>query len=177
MLVLQAEHNVLMHPFHMLGVAGVFGGALFSAMHGSLVTSSLVRETTEIESQNGGYRFGQEEETYNIVAAHGYFGRLIFQYASFNNSRALHFFLGAWPVVGIWLASLAVACFAFNLNGFNFNHSVLDSQGKVLNTWADVINRANLGIEAMHERNVHNFPLDLASTESTPVNLVAPQIG
>merc|ERR1712087_430672 len=27
-----------------------------------------------------------------------YFGRLIFQYASFNNSRALHFFLGAWPV-------------------------------------------------------------------------------
>jgi hypothetical protein len=47
MFVFQAEHNILMHPFHMLGVAGVFGGALFSAMHGSLVTSSLVRETTE----------------------------------------------------------------------------------------------------------------------------------
>ena len=47
MLVFQAEHNILMHPFHMLGVAGVFGGSLFSAMHGSLVTSSLVRETTE----------------------------------------------------------------------------------------------------------------------------------
>jgi photosystem II P680 reaction center D1 protein len=45
MLVLQAEHNVLMHPFHMLGVARVFSGALFSAMHGSLVTSSLARET------------------------------------------------------------------------------------------------------------------------------------
>ena len=52
-------------------------------MHGSLVTSSLVRETTETESQNYGYKFGQEEETYNIAAAHGYFGRLI-QYASFN---------------------------------------------------------------------------------------------
>ena len=25
-LVFQAEHNILMHPFHMLGVAGVFGG-------------------------------------------------------------------------------------------------------------------------------------------------------
>ena len=24
MLVFQAEHNILMHPFHMLGVAGVF---------------------------------------------------------------------------------------------------------------------------------------------------------
>jgi hypothetical protein len=70
---------------------------LFSAMHGSLVTSSLIRETTENESANEGYRFGQEEETYNIVAAHGYFGRLIFQYASFNNSRSLHFFLAAWP--------------------------------------------------------------------------------
>ncbi|KAL5647023.1 hypothetical protein ACJX0J_000128 [Zea mays] len=102
MIVFQAEHNILMHPFHMLGVAGVFGGSLFSAMHGSLVTSSLIRETTENESANEGYKFGQEEETYNIVAAHGYFGRLIFQYASFNNSRSLHFFLAAWPVVGIW---------------------------------------------------------------------------
>jgi hypothetical protein len=46
-------------------------------MHGSLVTSSLIRETTENESANEGYRFGQEEENYNIVAAHGYFGRLI----------------------------------------------------------------------------------------------------
>jgi hypothetical protein len=24
MIVFQAEHNILMHPFHMLGVAGVF---------------------------------------------------------------------------------------------------------------------------------------------------------
>eukprot|EP01037_Dinobryon_pediforme_P025826 gene25826-28126_t len=58
----------------MAGVAGVFGGSLFSAMHGSLVTSSLIRETAEGDSINYGYKFGQEEETYNIVAAHGYFG-------------------------------------------------------------------------------------------------------
>jgi photosystem II P680 reaction center D1 protein len=162
MIVFQAEHNILMHPFHMLGVAGVFGGSLFSAMHGSLVTSSLIRETTENESANAGYRFGQEEETYNIVAAHGYFGRLIFQYASFNNSRSLHFFLAAWPVVGIWFTSLGLSTMAFNLNGLNFNQSVVDSQGRVINTWADIINRANLGMEVMHERNAHNFPLDLA---------------
>ncbi|RVW87844.1 Photosystem II protein D1 [Vitis vinifera] len=108
MIVFQAEHNILMHPFHMLGVAGVFGGSLFSAMHGSLVTSSLIKETTENESANAGYRFGQEEETYNIVAAHGYFDQLIFQYASFNNSRSLHFFLAAWPVVGIWFRQLSI---------------------------------------------------------------------
>lgn len=176
MIVFQAEHNILMHPFHMMGVAGVFGGALFAAMHGSLVTSSLLKETTESESANYGYKFGQEEETYNIVAAHGYFGRLIFQYASFNNSRSLHFFLAAWPVVGIWFAALGISTMAFNLNGFNFNQSILDSQGHGIDTWADIINRANLGIEVMHERNAHNFPLDLAAAEAQPIAFAAPVI-
>ncbi len=177
MLVFQAEHNILMNPLHMLGVAGVFGGALFSAMHGSLVTSSLIRETSEEISQNYGYKFGQEEETYNITAAHGYFGRLIFQYASFNNSRSLHFFLAAFPVIGIWCAALGVSTMAANLNGFNFNQSIQSSEGHVVNTWADILNRANLGFEVIHERNTHNFPLDLASTGSTEIALTAPVIG
>jgi hypothetical protein len=43
---------------------------------------------------------------------HGYFGRLIFQYASFNNSRALHFFLALWPVLGIWLTSMGISTMA-----------------------------------------------------------------
>ncbi|MBE9224391.1 photosystem II q(b) protein [Phormidium sp. LEGE 05292] len=176
MIVFQAEHNILMHPFHQLGVIGVFGGALFSAMHGSLVTSSLIRETSENESANYGYKFGQEEETYNIVAAHGYFGRLIFQYASFNNARSLHFVLAAWPVIGIWFAALGISSMAFNLNGFNFNQSVLDAEGRGINTWADIINRASLGIEVMHERNAHNFPLDLAAVDMQPVALAAPVI-
>ncbi|XP_025669983.1 photosystem II protein D1-like [Arachis hypogaea] len=110
----------------MLGIAGAFGSSLFSAMHGSLVTSRLIRKTTENESANEDYRFGQEEEIYNIVAAHGYFRRLIFQYASFNNSRSLYFFLAAWPIVGIWFTAL------------------VNSQGCVINTWTDIINRANL---------------------------------
>jgi hypothetical protein len=32
----------------------------------------------------------------------------------------------------------------------------------LINSWADIINRADLGMEVMHERNAHNFPLDLA---------------
>jgi photosystem II P680 reaction center D1 protein len=72
---------------------------------------------------------------------------------------------------------MGISTMAFNLNGFNFNQSVLDAQGRVLNTWADVLNRANLGMEVMHERNAHNFPLDLAAAESTPVALQAPAIG
>ena len=162
MLVFQAEHNILLHPFHIAGVAGVFGGSLFSAMHGSLVTSSLLAETSGDSSLNAGYIFGQVTETYSISAAHGYFGRLILQYASFNNSRSLHFFLGAWPVVGIWLTALGVSTMAFNLNGLNFNQSVVDTNGHLINSWADIMNRADLGMEVMHERNAHNFPLDIA---------------
>merc|ERR1719265_1565299 len=60
MLVFQAEHNILMHPFHVMGVAGVFGGSLFSAMHGSLVTSSVLSETANGLSVNVGYNFGHK---------------------------------------------------------------------------------------------------------------------
>ena len=57
------------------------------------------------------------------------------------------------------------------------DRSVVDANGKIVPTWGDVLNRANLGMEVMHERNAHNFPLDLASTESTEVALTAPTIG
>ena len=66
---------------------------------------------------------------------------------------------------------------AFNLNGFNFNQSVVDVNGKIIPTWADVLNRANLGFEVMHERNAHNFPLDLAAVDQRSVALTAPTIG
>ena len=62
-------------------------------------------------------------------------------------------------------------------NGFNFNQSVIDSQGRVLNTWADILTRAGLGMEVMHERNAHNFPLDLATAKTTEVALTAPTVG
>jgi photosystem II P680 reaction center D1 protein len=54
----------------------------------------------------------------------------------------------------------------------NFNQSIVDTQGRVINTWADIINRANLGIEVMHERNAHNYPLDLALYENNNFNVL-----
>jgi photosystem II P680 reaction center D1 protein len=43
---------------------------------------------------------------------------------------------------------------AFNLNGLNFNQSLcLIVKVVLINTWADVLNRAGLGMEVMHERN------------------------
>jgi photosystem II P680 reaction center D1 protein len=43
-------------------------------------------------------------------------------------------------LAGIWFTALGISTMAFNLNGFNFNQSVVDSQGRVINTWADIIN-------------------------------------
>ena len=62
------------------------------------------------------------------------------------------------------ILSLFQSCpsLAFNLNGFNFNESIIDPSGHLINSWADIMNRADLGMELMHERNAHNFPLDLA---------------
>ena len=51
---------------------------------------------------------------------------------------------------------------AFNLNGLNFNQSIVDNNGQLINSWADLVNRADLGMEVMHERNAHNFPLDIS---------------
>jgi photosystem II P680 reaction center D1 protein len=87
MLVFQAEHNILMHPFHMAGcVAGVFwifilcNARIFSnfSLTVKLLKVNLLTMVINLD----------KKKKYNIVAAHGYFGRLIFQYASFNNSRS-----------------------------------------------------------------------------------------
>lgn len=171
MLAFQANHNILMHPLHMLGVAGIFGGALLAATHGSLVTSSLIRETTNEESINAGYKFGQKEVTYNLLAGHvGYLGRLLIPSLAMRNHRAIHFLLAALPTIGIWCAALGISTMSFNLNGFNFNQSILDSHGHPIYTDADLINRANLGLRAMHAPNTHHFPLVLAGGEAVSIS-------
>ena len=167
MITFQADHNILMHPFHMLGVAGVFGGAVLSSLHGSLVTSSLIRETSENESPNAGYRFGQAKDTYNLFAGHGgFWGRLTIPSFAFRTKRSIHLWLAIFPTVCIWFSALGVSSMAFNLNGFNFNHSVVDSSGAAIPTYADIVNQANLGFQAMHSPNAHHFPLLLATLES-----------
>ena len=108
---------------------------------------------------NVGYLFGQEDETYTISAQQHMviLVVLLLNLSSFNNSRSLHFFLGGWPVIGIWFTALGVSTMAFNLNGFNFNECNQPT-GHLILSWADIMNRADLGMELMHERNAHNFP-------------------
>jgi len=37
--------------------------------------------------------------------------------------------------VGIWLIALGINTMIFNLNGFNFNQFIVDSEGRVINTY------------------------------------------
>ena len=80
---------------------------------------------------------------------------------------------GYWPVICLWLIAVGVSTLPWHLT--YVNQSILDSEGRIISTWADIVNRANLGMEVMHERNAHNFPLDLASTDDEFFLLVADQ--
>ena len=88
----KAEHNILMHPFHMLGVAGVFGGSLFSRCtvhwlppHWFVKPLRLSPRTTVTSSV--------KKKRPTTSSPHGYFGRLIFQYGFVQQLTFLHFFL------------------------------------------------------------------------------------
>ncbi|KAF9603796.1 hypothetical protein IFM89_037930 [Coptis chinensis] len=67
---------------------------------------------------------------------------------------------GAWLVVGIWFLALGINTMAFNLNGFNFNQSVVDSQGGVINMRYH--QPLTLVWKLCMSVMLRNFPLDLA---------------
>lgn len=167
MFLFQAEHNILMNPFHQLGVIGVFGGAFCAAVHGSLVTSTLLRKTNLDESINAGYRLGQKETTYSFPAAQRYQQRLFWRGLSFPNSRSVHFFLAALPVAGIWSAAIGIDMAAFNFDRpLNFRStSTIHSQGRIIPTWADNIDQINLGLKELTHQTTHLFPMDLEMSD------------
>jgi photosystem II P680 reaction center D1 protein len=65
MIVFQAEHNILMHPFHMLGVAGVFGGSLFSAR---LFTHNKKQEYIPLCELQRSYSNGEPTDSFGLLA-------------------------------------------------------------------------------------------------------------
>ena len=173
----QADHNILMSPFHQLGVIGVLGGALLCAMHGSIVTSTLIRNTGEHQSINAGYRLGQKKPTYRFDKSQNYQQSL--WGFSFPSSRSLHFFLAAFPVAGIWSAAIGVDIAAFDFEGTNFQQPTIISQGQIIPTWMDIIFDANLGLsettrptntlpifqdwETNSEPEIDNFPENISN--------------
>lgn len=153
----QADHNILMSPFHQLGVIGVLGGALLCAMHGSIVSSSLIRHSDRRESINLGYKLGQKKPTYSFSKAQDYQKSLLG--ISFSSSRSLHFFLAAFPVAGIWSAAIGIDIAAFDFEGFNFQQPTIISQETIVPTWMDVVLDANSGLSETTRRPNNTLPI------------------
>ena len=67
LLFLQGFHNWTLNPFHMMGVAGILGGALLSAIHGVTVENTFYQDG---EQSNTFKAFEPtQEETYSMVTA------------------------------------------------------------------------------------------------------------
>ena len=110
-------HNWTLNPFHMMGVAGILGGALLSAIHGVTVENTLY-EDGDAANTFKAFDSTQEEETYSMVTANRYWSQ-IFGIA-FSNKRWLHFFMLFVPVMGLWTSSIGIIGLALNLRAYDF---------------------------------------------------------
>ena len=117
LLFLQGFHNWTLNPFHMMGVAGILGGALLSAIHGVTVENTLY-EDGEQSNTFKAFQSDQEEESYSMVTANRFWSQ-IFGIA-FSNKRWLHFFMLFVPVMGLWTSSIGIIGLALNLRAYDF---------------------------------------------------------
>ena len=117
LLFLQGFHNWTLNPFHMMGVAGILGGALLCAIHGATVENTLF-EDGEQSNTFKAFEPTQEEETYSMVTANRFWSQ-IFGIA-FSNKRWLHFFMLFVPVMGLWTSSIGIIGLALNLRAYDF---------------------------------------------------------
>ena len=101
----------------MMGVAGILGGALLSAIHGVTVENTLYQDGDSNNTFKG-FQSDQEEETYSMVTANRYWSQ-IFGIA-FSNKRWLHFFMLFVPVMGLWTSSIGIIGLALNLRAYDF---------------------------------------------------------
>jgi len=178
----QAEAQTCwMHPSTMLGVTGVCGvGALFAA-HGTRsrgVTSFPLGAGSPPETgipSSTTVQFGPGRRDVHIVGGPRLRCRLIFQYASFKTTGAAC--TSCWPP-GRWWASGSRPWRGQLLVSTSTRpqlqpSSVLDPPRPGDQHLVPIVRQpvGGLGSKAMHERNVHNFPLDLATKRSTPVAL------
>jgi hypothetical protein len=108
LLFLQGFHNWTLNPFHMMGVAGILGGALLCAIHGATVENTLYEDSDQSNTFKA-FEPTQEEETYSMVTANRFWSQ-IFGIA-FSNKRwftFLCFLYQSWVFGLLLLASLVL---------------------------------------------------------------------
>ena len=92
----------------MMGVAGILGGALLSAIHQDGSSYSTFRALSPT----------QPEETYSMITANRFWSQVFG--VAFSNTRWLHFFMLFVPLAGLWTSSLGIVGLAFNLRAYDF---------------------------------------------------------
>ncbi|MGG6270088.1 photosystem II D2 protein (photosystem q(a) protein) [Leptolyngbya sp. AN03gr2] len=117
LLFVQGFHNYTLNPFHMMGVAGVLGGALLCAIHGATVENTLFRDGSGYNTF-GSFSATQQEETYSFLTANRFWSQIFG--VAFSNKRWLHFFMLFVPVTGLWMSAIGMAGLAFNLRAYDF---------------------------------------------------------
>ena len=76
LLFLQGFHNWTLNPFHMMGVAGILGGALLSAIHGASVINTIYQFVGAYTTFRGFSPSQPEEETYSTVTFNRFWSRI-----------------------------------------------------------------------------------------------------
>ena len=74
----------------MMGVAGILGGALLSAIHGATVVNTIYQDGDSYLTFFA-FSLTQPEETYSMVIANRFWSQVFG--VTFSNKRWLHFFM------------------------------------------------------------------------------------
>ena len=117
LLFLQGFHHWTLNPFHMMGVAGILGAALLSAIHGATVINTIYEDSGAYTTFRA-FSPTQPEETYSMVTANRFWSQIFG--VGFCNKRWLHFFIFFVPLGGIWTSSIGIIGLAFNLRAYDF---------------------------------------------------------
>jgi len=117
LLFLQGFHNWTLNPFHMMGVAGILGGALLSAIHGATVVNTIYQDGGSYSTFRAFAPY-QTQETYSMVTANRFWSQIFG--VAFSNKRWLHFFMLFVPLAGMWTSAIGIIGLAFNLRAYDF---------------------------------------------------------
>lgn len=117
LLFIQGFHNWTLNPFHMMGVAGILGGALLSAIHGATVVNTIYQDGLSYSTFRA-FSPTQPEETYSMVTANRFWSQIFG--VAFANKRWLHFFMLIVPLLGMWTSAVGLVGLAFNLRAYDF---------------------------------------------------------
>ena len=87
---MQGFHNWTLNPFHMMGVGGILGGALLSAIHGGTVINTIYQDGGAYSTFRA-FSPTQPEETYSMLTANRFWCQIFG--VAFSNKQHNSFIL------------------------------------------------------------------------------------